>query len=183
MSSHPFVDACQAIAPRLGTRVSLWRDEAALFALFACEDDGIVATYSDRDDPVWKEDAVEIFLAPGDPSEYFEIESSPRGTIFDARVVSPDGARETMRVDSAWDCEGLLAAIRIEPARQTEVLIRVPFKGLGRTSPRPGERWLANFYRIDRSEEFGDQYTAWRPTMKSPADFHVPAAFGEIVFP
>ena len=38
--------------------------------------------------------------------------------------------------------------------------------------------WRANFYRIDRGER--DEYSAWRPTLRSPPDFHVPARFGSL---
>jgi hypothetical protein len=62
-----------------------------------------------------------------------------------------------------------------------DTLLRIPFAALGRTMPIPGETWRANFYRIDRSPQ-GDEYSAWQPTMRQPADFHVPEAFGRLRF-
>jgi hypothetical protein len=61
-------------------------------------------------------------------------------------------------------------------------VLRIPFASLGIDPPKPGDSWRANFYRIDRSTQRGDEFMAWRLTHKSPPDFHVPSAFGRIVF-
>ena len=168
--------AADASAPRLGTRLALYHDGDCLTALFLCEDDGVVATYLRHDEPLWKEDVVELFLAPERPSRYFEIEVNPLGTTFDAVIDSPDLDRATMNTDLAWTCEGLFAAVRTTP-NTLDVLLRIPFASLG---AKPDGEWRANFYRIDRGA--ADEYSAWRPTMKTPPDFHVPHAFGGIRF-
>ncbi|HEX7154746.1 MAG TPA: carbohydrate-binding family 9-like protein [Thermoanaerobaculia bacterium] len=173
-------------APRLATTVAVWFDEEMLTFLFSSTDDHIVARYTEHDAPLWEEDVVEVFLAPDGLTEYFELEVSPNGTTFDARIVSPDGARATMQTDLAWTCEGLMAAVRRATEATGEVtidtVVRVPFRSLGRTAPVAGEEWRGNFFRIDRHEVHGDEYTAWRPTLRMPADFHVPGAFGRLVF-
>jgi hypothetical protein len=66
-----------------------------------------------HDAPIYEQDVVEVFFAPDETTRYFELEVSPRGTVFDARVESPDGNRATMHVDRGWDCEGLVAAVRL----------------------------------------------------------------------
>ena len=53
---------------------------------------------------------------------------------------------------------------------------------LGREKPRDGETWRANFFRIDRHPQHGDEYSAWQPTMKDPADFHIAECFGTLTF-
>jgi hypothetical protein len=91
-----------------------------------------------------------------------------------------------MKTELGWTCENLRAATAIEYEAGAPVLLRVvlriPFASLGRTTPADGETWRANFFRIDRHPEWGDEYSAWSPTMKTPADFHVPAAFGTLLF-
>src|SRR4051812_7063607 len=99
-------------APRLATTVAAWYDDACLTLLFSAQDDAIHASHLEHDAPLYEQDVVEVFLAPQVRTRYFEIEVSPRGTIFDARIESPDGVRGTMRVDREWNCEGLLALIR-----------------------------------------------------------------------
>ena len=163
-------------APRLATRLALYHDGDCLTALFLGEDDGVQATYLGHDEPLWKEDVVELFLAPERPSRYFEIEVNRLGTTFDAVIDSPDLDRATMTTDLAWTCQGLFAAVRTTPA-SLDVVVRVPFASLG---ARPEGEWRGNFYRIDRGS--ADEYSAWQPTMKTPPDFHVPRVFGGLRF-
>jgi hypothetical protein len=171
--------------PRLATSVAAWYDREHLSILFSGTDDHVVANYTAHDDPLYEEDVIEVFLAPQRLTEYFELEVSPNGTIFDARIESPDGNRTTMRADRGWTCEGLVAAVRrvveSDGAITFDVLVRLPFAALERGAPEAGEEWRVNFFRIDRHPG-GDEYSAWSPTMKDPADFHVPAAFGTLRF-
>jgi hypothetical protein len=181
------VRAMDGQPPRLRTEVAaLWDHEAITFH-FRAEDDGIVATHTLHDAPLYEEDVVEVFIAPRESAQYFEIEVNPLGATFDARIVSPDGVRATMRAEVEWTCEGLFAAVSSRSGGDTgdasewRTVIRMPFASLEADLPEPGDGWRGNLFRIDRSES-GDEYSAWRPTMKSPADFHVAAAFGTLRF-
>ena len=175
-----------AAAPRLATSVAVWYDGDYLSVLFSAADDHVSATHLQHDAPLYEQDVVEVFIAPADLSDYYEIEISPRGTIFDARVHSPDGVRATMKADRAWNCDALFAAVcrREEMAgmQTLDVVIRIPFASLGVSAPKSGEEWRGNFFRIDRHLRHGDEYSAWHPTLRTPADFHVAAAFGRLVF-
>lgn len=172
-------------APRLATTVAVYFDQTHLTLLFSASDDHVEATYFSNDEPLYEEDVVEVFAAPEDPREYFEVEVNPNGALFDARITSPDGSRETMLVDLGWH-SGAFAAVRKLAERDgtttVDTLLRVPFSAFGRPVPAAGERWRANFFRIDRHPLHGDEYSAWRPTLRDPADFHVPAAFGWLEF-
>jgi hypothetical protein len=178
--------AADAAAPRLSTSVAAWYDGECVSFLFSAADDHIHATFHDRDDPLYDQDVFEVFVAPNSLTRYFEFEVSPHGTIFDAIIDSPDGLRATMHADKAWNCPGLVAAVRkiIESngAMSIDTLIRIPFASLERNVPADGETWRANFFRIDRHPGEGDEFTAWQPTMKNPPDFHVAAAFGVLQF-
>lgn len=178
--------ATDGAPPRLATNVVAWFDDRHLSILFTAADDHVRATMLGHDEPLYEQDVVEVFFAPEELTRYFELEVSPRGTIFDARVVSPDGDRATMQVDRAWDCEGLVAAVRLvtesDGAMSADTLLRIPFASIGRSTPRDGERWRANFFRVDRHPAHGDEFSAWQPAMKFPPDFHVPAAFGTLLF-
>jgi hypothetical protein len=168
-------------APRLQTSVAAYYDDDLLTIVFRCDDDEVVATYLGHDEPLWKEDAVEVFLAPSGLTPYFEIEVNPLGTTFDARIDSPDGVRATMTTDLGWTCAGLFAAVRRDDLRALDIVIRLPFASLG-AHAKSGDEWGANFFRIDRSDAHGDDFSAWQPTLKSPPDFHVAAAFGALRF-
>ncbi|HEX2061305.1 MAG TPA: carbohydrate-binding family 9-like protein [Thermoanaerobaculia bacterium] len=175
-----------ASVPRLATHVAAWYDDECLSVLFSCADDHVEATHVAHDAPLYEEDVVEVFLAPDELTHYYELEVSPRGTLFDAAVDSPHGDRASMHVDRGWTCEGLAAAVRkvteSDGGITIDTLIRIPFAGLARRAPRKGEIWRANFFRIDRHPRHGDEYSAWQPTMKTPPDFHVPRAFGALLF-
>ncbi len=178
--------ATDGSTPRLPTSIAVWFDDEYLTVLFSSADDHVQATLDEHDAPLYQEDVVELFLAPRSPERYFEFEISPRGTMFDAAIESPDGVRATMRVDRDWNCEGLMAAVRkvieTDGSATIDTVVRVPFASLGCATPIVGESWRANFFRIDRHPAHGDEYSAWQPTHRSPADFHVTAAFGTLRF-
>jgi hypothetical protein len=174
----PLLRSTDGGTPRQKTTVVVYADKQNLNVLFRAEDDEVVATYLDHDAPLYEEDVVEVFLAPGKPTTYYELEVNPLGTTFDARIESPNGVRASMRADLAWTCENLFAATRRVPGA-TDTILRIPFASI---HGAPKSEWRANFFRIDRSRKHGDEFSAWQPTMKNPADFHVVAAFGRLRF-
>jgi len=167
-------DARTGERPRLSTALRVGRRGDELCVRFDGRDDGVVATHTHRDAPLWEEDVFEVFLSPADPPRhYYEFEVNPLGTLFDARVDSPDLRRATMRVETAWDCPGFAARVSRGPGRWSASL-RIP---LGAMTPAPIPRlWRANFYRIDRGAL--DEFSGWSPTLLDPPDFHVPERFG-----
>ena len=176
LPSVRLLDAVTGERPGLPTSVRVgWRG-GALRVRFDGKDDGVVATLSRRDDPLWQEDVYEVFLSPeAEPTLYYEFEVNPLGALFDARIHSPDGRRDTMSAEVAWNCPGFGARVRVRPDRWS-ALLTIPLAPMD-----PGGAaflWRANFYRIDRGEP--DEYSAWRPTLQSPPDFHVPALFGSL---
>ncbi len=184
VTTVPMVRAEDGTPGRLRTELSAYYDDERLYLLYRCEDDHLVATLREHDADLWTEDVIEAFLAPVELTRYFEIEVNPLGTTFDAVVESAEGKRESMRVDRAWTCEGMRALIRRVSEGSVvlvDTTIAIPFSALERETPVPGERWRANFFRVDRGPE-EDEYTAWRPTGRTPADFHVPSRFGVLAF-
>lgn len=169
----------------LATSVAATCSSERLYILFSGQDHrAFRASYNERDEPLYEEDVVEIFIAPAGLENYVEIEVSPIGTLFDARVHSPNGNRQNMTVEALWDCHELWTALRRSGTGDLvrfDTLVSIPFEGLGVSPPSPGDTWRANFFRIDRHPA-GDEYSAWSPTLRNPADFHVPAAFGIIRF-
>jgi len=175
------VDAQSGEPPRLPTslRVALRGD--TLCVRFDGRDEGVVATYRNRDENLWEEDVFEVFLAPVDPPHlYFEFEVNPLGTLFDARVDSPNLVRAGMKVDTSWDCAGLSATVRRREGKWSAAL-SIPLRELVDPIPR---RWRANFYRVDRGAPSGagDEFSAWSPILKQPADFHETERFGVLRF-
>lgn len=178
--------ANDAAPPRLATSVAAWFDDEMLTVLFSAADDHVRATYVEHDSPLYEEDAFEMFLAPDRLERYYEIEVSPRGTLFDAVIESPDGVRATMRVDRTWNAQGLFAVVRhvteSDGTGTLDIVVRIPFAAIVDSPPAPGDEWRGNFFRIDRHSERGDEFSAWQPTLRDPADFHVATVFGSLRF-
>jgi hypothetical protein len=167
--------------PLQATFVRAAYDADALLLRFDCDDRDIWATHSRRDAPLWEEEVVELFIAPGedDPSDYLEIEVNPLGTIFDARVTNPHGRRDSMRVDAAWNAVGLVAAVsRRSPGTWTAHL-EIPWNDL--CDGVPPRVWRANFFRIERPRDAEHEFSCWSPTLADPPDFHKPRSFGRLV--
>jgi hypothetical protein len=161
--------------PRLATAVRVGARDGALLVRFDGRDRGVVATLTERDGPLWKEDVFEVFLSPeGSPSIYYEFEVNPLGALFDARIESPEGRRETMRTDVSWNCPGFAASVGRREGHWWARLL-IPLAPL---CPEGADGWRANFYRIDRGEP--DEYSAWSPTFAEPPDFHRPERFGRL---
>jgi carbonic anhydrase/acetyltransferase-like protein (isoleucine patch superfamily) len=177
-------------APKFPTEARLCWDETHLYVSFSCQDSDIWGTYTKRDEPLYDEEVVELFLCPSaNLAHYFEFEVSPRNTVFDAKVFSPAGDRRMMVVDREWDAAGMRTAVRVSGTLDRRddhdigwiVEMAIPFKSLGLAGPpKPREEWRMNLYRIERGEV--TEFSAWSPTLKSPPDFHVPTRFGTLVF-
>ena len=169
-------DARNGEPPRLATAVRLGIRGGILLVRFDGRDRGVVATLTERDDPLWKEDVFEVFLSPEEPpAVYYEFEVNPLGALFDARIESPQGRRETMRVDVSWNCPGFSASVRRREGRWSAVF-KIPLAPMASSGAL---QWRANFYRIDRGER--DEYSAWGPTGADPPDFHRPERFGYLI--
>ncbi len=171
-------DAVTGGVPRLSTSLRVGFRDGALLVRFDGRDEGVVATLTGRDDPLWKEDVFEVFLSPNEPpTVYYEFEVNPLAARFDAQIESGEMRRETMRVDVSWNCPGYGARVRRAPGKWS-ALLRIPLAPMALPVPTV---WRANFYRIDRGAR--DEYSAWSPTFAAPADFHVPGRFGTLALP
>lgn len=188
LSPQHLRDATDGGTPRWWTRVWCAADAERLYVRFGCQDPDPWGTYEDRDDPLYEEEVVELFVAPGDasPRRYAEFEVSPRGVVFDALVDNPSGDRKHMSVDADWDCPGLESRTgRLEANDGWWVILSVPWASLMADDEKgPPGVWRANFYRIERPRGAGSdtpEFSAWSPTLRQPADFHVPERFGRLV--
>lgn len=174
------------------TSARLCWDSRYLYIAFECDDPDIWGTMLNRDDPIFDEEVVETFIDSGSTlTDYHEFQMSPLGTLFDAVVRNPTGDRAQMTVDRTWDCDGWLTGVGIDgtvndrsiPDRGWTVEWAIPFaslKGAPNTPPRDGDAWRINLFRIDLTPT--PEFSCWSPTMRVPPDFHVPRAFGTLLF-
>lgn len=160
-------------------------DDQFLYFSFRSADDNIWATMKRRDEHLWEEEVVEVFLQ-ADPQQtsYIELEVNPLGTMLDIYLLD---VRKPLRYES-WNSEKLKWAVEVagtvdgergdtewtcEIAFPTEDAVSAPH-----LPPRVGDRWRMNLYRMEARPKAA--LMAWSPTFKD--DFHLPGMFGELVF-
>ncbi len=126
---------------------------------------------------LWERDVCEVFVAPDpkQPNCYFEFEAAPTGEWVDLAVHVKPVQRETQ-----WDfVSGMTTTARIGKD-QIILAMRIPWGDRIR-KPQRGERWRVNLFRcVGSSQDRG--YLAWQPTHTEQPNFHVPEAFGWLVF-
>jgi hypothetical protein len=178
----PFRLADASGSSRHQTAVRLCYDAHALYVRFDCADRDIWGTLTQRDDPIYNEEVVELFIASGSetPTEYAELEISPNGVLFDAWVQNPTGDRAQMVVDTAWNWPGIRWSVqRMDHHNHWRANLLLPWAGIVPSGPLPTV-WRANFYRIERPRNAAPEFSCWSPTLTDPADFHRPERFGTL---
>jgi cellulose/xylan binding protein with CBM9 domain len=173
---------------------ALWTPEA-LFLRFDARDPSPWHTMTKRDEHLWEEEVVEIFLdLARSGRNYYELEVSPANVVCDVLMIQPSPDKKS---DLGWNLAGL--ETRVVPfhapggQKGWTVLAKLPFAGLRtlpsaaavRLPPQAGDRWRFNVFRIERPggkghPEQGAIEAAWSPT--GQPSFHVPAAFRDFVF-
>jgi alpha-galactosidase len=127
-----------------------------------------------RRDQLWDRDVAEVFLQPdsGDPLRYMEFEVSPNGMWIDLEL----SHGEKRDLQSGLKCH---AAIDSDAKTWTAGLA-LPMNLLTREFD-PAVVWRVNFFRVEGAAE-PRFYSAWRPTGTPKPNFHVPEAFGSLIF-
>ena len=76
-------------------------DAKNLYVAFDVADDYLKSTFTKDDEHLWEQDAIEIMIDPdGDEKNYFELQVSPAGKVFDTRY-------DSRRVPTALRAHGL----------------------------------------------------------------------------
>ena len=173
---------------------ALWRDEG-LIVRFDAIDSSPWHTLTERDDHLWNEEVVEIFIDPdGDGRNYAELEINPANVVCDLQIFegSPD-----LRSDINWDLASLRSTVdrRFDEAGRTvgwTAVALLPWSDLATLHetevsfpPLPGDRWKFNVFRIKRpggpeDPERDAIYAAW--SEPPGASFHEPEAFRDMEF-
>lgn len=161
----------------------MWDDEN-LYVGYDAPDDHLHCEFKKRDEAIYEQDAVEVFLDPdGDGKNYYEFQVCPAGVIFDSFLpeyrknqnewnadlqakVSTDGTLNNKDdVDKGWTAE-----------------FAIPFKDIENapsSPPKAGDKWKANFFRLDDAKG-GKKAWAWSPPGNN--DFHNLPKFGQLEF-
>jgi alpha-galactosidase len=125
-------------------------------------------------DQLWDRDVAEVFLQPGASGlcRYKEFEVSPNGCWIDLDI----GPGQKHNLKSGMRRRVVLD----EKAKIWIAELAIPMKSLAEKFD-PSATWRVNFFRVEGPSE-PRFYSAWRPTGTPVPNFHVPEAFGELVF-
>jgi hypothetical protein len=176
----------------LRTRARLAWDATHLYLGFSADDPDLLGGMTERDQPIYREEALEIFVDPdGDGLGYEELQVSPRNVQFDASFSG--GARRNMRTEwnarysSAVKLDGTVEPPSNAPASDADrgwsAELAIEIASLPDAKPpEPGARWKMNLFRIAKDRVAGEMQrdeSAWSPPLQG--DFHNLDRFGELV--
>jgi hypothetical protein len=182
-------------APYRTSFAALWNDHGLAVRFKAC-DTRAWSTMTRRDDRIWDEEVVEMFLDPmRNGRHYAEVEFSPINVVTDLHIHEP---WPHLAGDVTWNWSGLESTVVPGSCAGLDaggwaVMAWLPWVGLqGLTAevtahvpPAPADRWRFNVFRIKRpygpaEPERGAIYAAW--SVPAGPSFHEPASFRDLVF-
>lgn len=169
----------------------LWDDEH-LYVSYECEDADITAQFTQRDDPTYRDDAVEIFINPRPASQftsYIGLEMNARGVLYDYVTVAVAPTQRMLL--KRFDLNGAKVAAslngtlneRADKDRGWSLEVSIPWENFEGFSRRPatGTSWRFNLNRWDGVEP-DRRMSIWSDSMQERPNPHVPERFGEMRF-
>jgi hypothetical protein len=170
----------------------LW-DDIHLYAFIEVQDSDVHSQYRVQDDPLWKEDVVELFIdADRNRSGYVELQVNPRNAHFDAwfpvnrskphHFEWTSGMKSAVVVrgtiddrgdnDQGWSAE---IAIPLADVKGMDAAMKVSIP------PQVGDRWRLNVIRVDKAKGAGGvAASSWSPI--TIRDFHALGRMLTVVF-
>jgi hypothetical protein len=174
--------------PRQATRARLLWDDNYLYLAYDVDDIDITAQYLNRDEPVYQDDAVEIFInpRPNQTSLYFGLEMNAREVIYDYALYAD--ARIFVK---QYDMQGLLLEtnhrgtmnVRDDTDTGWTLEVAIPWSNFDSMArrPSPGQSWKGQLNRWDGVQP-NRRMSIWSDPLQTRAEPHIPARFGDFVF-
>jgi hypothetical protein len=170
------------------TLARLTWDNDNLYVAYECEDSDIIAVHTERDDPTYKDDAVELFIAPpGVKNLYVGLEMNARAALYDYIYVFPQ------RILKNYDLRGVQLAVSINGTLNVtgdqdhgwNLEVAIPWRSFADLAddpvPKIGDRWRANMNRWDGTEP-NRRLSQWSDSGMLKPDPHNPDRFGYLLF-
>ena len=146
------------------------------------------AQYQQRDDPTYRDDAVEIFINPNPQQEavYYGFEMNARGVLYDYLNYNSRTLFKRFDATGVTIATSLRGSLndRTDTDRGWSLEAMIPwsnFEELSRRPPAAGAVWKANFNRWDGVAP-DRRMSIWSDPQNDESWPHVPSRFGEIVF-
>jgi len=164
-------------------------DNENMYFAFQCNDPDIWCNYTQRDEYLWNEEVVELFIDTDDnPENYIEIEISPSNVLFDSFIVNPQ--KIDFKETAKFNLKGIKTAVKVDGTLNNRddldknwvVEMSIPFSDMiGKVTPEDviKHKWKIDFFRVNRDKGKEDGKYAWSPTL---GRFHTPSKFGILRF-
>ena len=167
----------------------LW-DKQNLYVAFRCADAHIWGVHTRHDDPVYRDDCVEVFTSPNPdhPESYFNIEMNVRGAFLDRH--HPEGPDKKPPFN--WNAKGVQIGITVQGTLNNDkdrdrswiLEAAIPLANFSKvakhTPPRDGDTWHMNLNRL--GGQTNPQHSQWSPGKTKTPRFHAPQYFGRVIF-
>ncbi len=169
------------------TTVKLLRDQNYLYVGYECEDADITARHENRDDPVYRDDCVEIFIRPNEKSDhYIGLEMNARGVLYDYFFPFPG------KLEPGFNLDGVLLKTQLrgtlnqsdDKDQGWSLELAIPWQSLSKLAkhlpPAGGEQWRVQINRWDGTEPHRRLSMWCHSGLKRPHP-HNPERFGRLV--
>lgn len=179
----------QQTGPKQQTAARLLWDSKNLYVGYECEDTEITAQFLKHDDPVYRDDAVEIFINPnpGEGLNYYGLEMNARAVLFDYLRIWPKlliARVDLTGVQLATHLDGTLN-VSGDRDRGWSLEVAIPWENFRDLTlalpPQPGAEWRINLNRWDGVEPHR-RLSQWSNSGLAEPDPHNPERFGRIRF-
>ncbi|MCP4163372.1 MAG: diguanylate cyclase [Deltaproteobacteria bacterium] len=174
------------------TEVKLTYDDLYIYVIFKVEDRYVRSVATEDQGNVWEDSCVEFFFTPSDDvsNGYFNIEMNCGGTMLfhfqkernKHRTIIPKS--ELNKIARIHSLPKIVDPEIREPVTWT-VEYSVPIELLKKycelTTPAPGVKWRANFYKCGDKTSL-PHWLTWSPVDCPKPNFHLPEYFGVIEF-
>jgi len=167
-------------------------DDQFLYAFVSITDSDVWSGYKQHDDPLWKQDCVELFIdADGNRRGYVELQVNPNNATFDSWFATT----RAQPGDVSWD-SGMQTAVKLRGTTEPgdtdqgwDVEIAIPWQAVRgrdpamavRLPPEVGDRWRLNVVRVDvKTGDKNQAASSWNRI--TSADFHALDRMLTVVF-
>jgi hypothetical protein len=170
------------------TTAKLAWDSDYLYIAYECEDSDIVAVHTGHDDPTYKDDAVEIFIAPPNAKNlYLGLEMNAHAAYYDYLYVFPTRLLKNYDLRSLQLAVSLTGTLNVtgDEDKGWNLEVAIPWKSfvdlIDNPVPKPGDRWIANLNRWDGTEP-NRRLSQWSDSGLQRPNPHNPDRFGQLLF-
>lgn len=142
-------------------------DGSHVYIAVHCEEpdtDGMVVRAAKRDEAVWSDDSIEVFLRPDPQKPVCQFVVNPRGVLYDAR----DRHRE-------WNSSAEVET-SVAKGRSWTAVLKIPMKEID-AYVGEDQMWTMNIYR-SRNSRGGDPSMQYSWSIMTGDDYHAAREFG-----